>query len=98
MRPGHYIVVIHSQRPAPGERTETKNWTKTGKWETVEEVLFVSKVKRRHMDTSSMVIDYQKQEFIKNRMPHITFEQVIGHIKEKYPRQFSQFENIVKEN
>ena len=65
MRAGHYIVVTHSQRPAPGQRTETKNWGKNALWETVEEVEFVSRIKKRHMDTSAMVIDYTKKVFIK---------------------------------
>ncbi len=98
MRAGHYIVVTHSQRPAPGQRTETKNWGKNALWETVEEVEFVSRIKKRHMDTSAMVIDYTKKAFIKNRMDHLSFEQVIGHIREKYPQQFNTFTNLVKES
>tara|TARA_B100001287_G_scaffold71044_1_gene58671 strand:+ start:2285 stop:2443 length:159 start_codon:yes stop_codon:yes gene_type:complete len=50
------------------------------------------------MDTSAMVIDYTKKAFIKNRMDHLSFEQVIGHIREKYPQQFNTFTNLVKES
>ena len=31
-------------------------------------------------------------------MDHLSFEQVIGHIREKYPKQFNTFENLVKES
>ena len=94
-RAGHYIVVTHSERPAPGERTETPNWGQTAKWEKVEQVEFVSRLKKRHIDVSAIVIDYPARTFIKNRMPHLDVDTVINHVAEKYPQQFWQFTKLI---
>ena len=49
--------------PAPGANTSMKNFGTEGKWRVQEYVYFVDRLKTRHWDSSTVIIDYDCVEF-----------------------------------
>ena len=94
----HFIVFIHTQKPAQGARTEMPNFAEEGKWNVQEMVYFVDKIKSHHMDTATVIIDYDNWKVVKDRTDSVTGpQQMLDHVQKHYPQQYIQFIDIVKD-
>ena len=92
----HYIVIIHAHQPAEGSHPEMKDFGEKGQWTMNETVYFVDKLKPRHMDSASVVIDYDNWKVLKDRTNSISNpQQMLDHVQKNYPQQFKQFMDIV---
>ena len=79
---GHYIVFQHSYMPAPGANTSMKNFGTEGKWRVQEYVYFVDRLKTRHWDSSTVIIDYDNWKVFNRDLTYfIFFFQRSHHIK-----------------
>lgn len=78
-----YMLVKFYHKPAPGEVTSKKNWGKTGKWETQEEVFFVDRLNDKHVMENSVIIDLLGATIVKSRLEESKAE-VYAHYVKKY--------------
>jgi hypothetical protein len=62
-----YLVVRHTQVPAKGEKTHTKDWKKTGKWNVFEDVVVTDSLKNKLVNDASIMINVTKSKVEKNR-------------------------------
>jgi hypothetical protein len=79
-----YMLVSYIKRPAPGQNTSQKNWGKTGEWAVEESVVFVERLKDKHVLQSHVVIDILKGKVRHNRFDDAGDEEVYKHFVEKY--------------
>ena len=96
---GHFIVFQHIYRPAPGANTSMKNFGTEGKWQVQEYVYFVDKLKSRHWDSSTVIIDYDNWKVLKNSTggDEVSVQGMLDHVNKHYPQQYEQFMNVVKD-
>ena len=96
---GHFIVFQHSYMPAPGANTSMKNFGTEGKWRVQEYVYFVDRLKTRHWDSSTVIIDYDNWKVLKDSTggDPVTVQGMLDHINKHYPQQYQQFMQVVKD-
>jgi hypothetical protein len=88
-----FLVVQHSQVPAKGEHTEVKDWGKTGKWTTYENVVVTDNLKSRLKDGATVIINVSQSKVTKNRNGEDE-KALYLHFMQKYQKEIGQF--IVK--
>lgn len=79
-----YMLVRYIKRPAPGQNTSKKDWGKNGEWAVEENVVFVERLKDKHVLQSHIVIDVMKGKVRRNLFDDATDEEVYKHFVEKY--------------
>ena len=95
---GKFIVIMHSYSPKKGSNPSMKNFGQEGKYEMFEEVHFVDRVKRRHMDSATSILECVTMEWVKNRVDEFTPEKMIEHCKKHYPQQMTEFMKLVEQD
>lgn len=95
----HFIVFQHSYMPAEGANPSMKNFGTEGRWRVQEYVYFVDRLKSRHWDSSTVIIDYDNWKVLKGPSDGepVTVQSMLDHVQKHYPQQFKQFMEIVKD-
>lgn len=96
---GHFIVFQHVYQPAPGANTSMKNFGTEGQWRVQEMVYFVDRLRPRHWDSSTVIIDYDNWKVLKASTggDEVTVQGMLDHVNKHYPQQYQQFMEVVKD-
>jgi len=87
-----YIVIQHSYIPAPGVNTSIKGWAEHEKsQQMVETIYFVTRVRKLWRQTATTIINITDSKIEQNSAETADFNQIINHVKSKYPDKFNQF-------
>jgi len=88
---GAFVVLSHSHFPI--QRGENK-----GKIQTTESCQFLDRIKKRHLSTSTVIIDVHKRDFVVNRYRQegLTYDQIEEHIIKGYADKYKRFLEIVE--
>ncbi len=81
---GRFIVGTHIQTPAPNARTEQKGYEKG----ILEDVEYVDKLRNRHMDSATYILNLDTLTFEKNRVDNFTIQICLEHLKKHFPNDF----------
>ena len=86
MKKGAYVVLTHSHFPI--QKGEHK-----GKVQTTETCEFLDRYKKRHLQSSTIIMDTKKREFVKNtyRQDGLTYDQIEEHIIKGYADKYKRF-------
>jgi|TARA_B100000073_G_scaffold172362_1_gene142539 hypothetical protein len=91
---GRFIVGVHIRTPAPNARTEQKNY-ETG---ILEDVEYVDKLRPRHMDSATYILNLDTLTFEKNRVDNFTVQICLEHLKKHFPNDFKQWMKKTDDN
>ena len=90
-----FLIVTNHYVPAPGARTQQKDWTEKSGWQTKEEVQVVDAVKDKHLSTATVIIDVMEAKLIKNGFSsNSSSDEIVHHFMTKYKDQVSESINI----
>lgn len=84
-----FMVVTVKFQPAPGANTSVKNWAETAGWQSHEDLSFVDRVKPRHLDTATLIIDILEAKVVKNGFVESSKDEVMKYYVNKYKKQIS---------
>lgn len=85
------LYIIFKFHPAAGEKTETKEWKKDGKWEVVEHPIMTDNHPKRWMvDSSDFIINISKRTLEKNRTAREN-DEVMLHYFNKYAKEIATY-------
>ena len=87
IKKGRFVIGTHIFRPAPGARTEQKGYEQG----ILEDVEYVEKLKDKHMDTSTYVLNLDTLQFEKNRVDEFTVQVCLAHLQKHFPNDYSQW-------
>ena len=93
-----YIVIAHSFRPAEGENTSMKDFGTKGKWTMVEDVYFVTRLRKRYWDHSTTIINLTDAKIVKNTAETTDNNKIVQHVIIKYPQHYNKFVQECKES
>lgn len=79
-----FLIITRHAKPSAGERTETKDWLETGKWQVEENVIIVDRVTDKHLQSATVIIDILKRSIVKNRFTENEQSEVINHYLKEY--------------
>lgn len=82
-----FLLITRLRNPSDGERTNSKNWSETGKWKVQEYVEMVDRVSNRHMRDVTVIIDVLQRKLIKSSIQDGTSTEVIVR---NYLNQYNQ--------
>lgn len=92
-----YIILQHIFVPAPGENTSMKNWGELGKQQMVEEVFFVTRIRKRWWSTATTIINITDGKIEKNSAETTDYKSIVQHVMIKYPEHYNSFLDECKE-
>lgn len=92
-----YIVIQHAFVPAPGEKTQIKNWGEVGKQQMVEEVLFVTRIKKRWHTRATTILNVSERKIVKNNAENQEYNSIVQHVMIKYPEKYNEFIKACKD-
>lgn len=92
-----FIVLQHAFVPAPGEKTQIKNWGQVGKQQMIEEIYFVTRVKKRWYSTATTILNVTDRKIMKNNAETQNYNEIIQHVMIKYPEKYNEFIKVCKE-
>lgn len=79
---GVFIVLNHTFNPIPNSKTEV-----------TQQIEFLDRLKNRHYNSSTAIIELESKRLIKDRSGQHTFNSILAHVKEQYPEQL---ENLLE--
>jgi hypothetical protein len=87
------LIIKHTQVPAKGEKTHTKEWGKSAKWDIYEEATVTDSPKKWLVSEASVIINVSKMKIEKNRNTQLD----AAAVKELYVNCMTKYqENIVQ--
>lgn len=92
-----YIILQHIFVPAPGENTSMKDWGKLGTQRMVEEVFFVTRIRKRWWETATTILNVTDGKIEKNNAETTQYKSILQHIMIKYPNEYNSFIEECKE-
>ena len=93
-----YIILQHSFVPAPGQNTSMKNFGELGQWQMVEEVFFVTRIRKRWWTEATTIVNLSDRKIETNRSETRDYNQIVQHVMMKYPKYYNDFIDECKEN
>jgi hypothetical protein len=84
---GRFIIGVHFETPAAGARTEQKGWER----HLNEEVEYTEKLRKRHWDGATYILNIDEMKFEKNRVENFTVEVCLQHLQKHFPQQYPQW-------
>jgi hypothetical protein len=84
-----FIVVSHSRLPS-------KDRAKQGQWEVTEKIEFVDQLRKRHIDMSSITVDYLEEKVLYGNPKNIQYDEFIKYVTERCPRQMKELNETYK--
>lgn len=82
-----FLLVTRYRKPSENEKTNSKNWSETGKWMVQEYVEMVDRVNNRHMRDVTVIIDVLQRRLVKSSINDGTPDDVV--VKE-YLKRYNQ--------
>jgi hypothetical protein len=87
-----YIVIQHSFVPAPGVNTSVKGWQEAqNSQQMIETIFFVTRLKKAWTQTATTIVNITDSKIEKNSAETTDFNQIMNHVKAKYPDRFANF-------
>jgi hypothetical protein len=87
-----YIVIQHSFVPAPGVNTSVKGWQEgENSQQMIETIFFVTRLKKAWTQTATTIVNITDSKIERNRAETTDFNQIMNHVKAKYPDRFANF-------
>lgn len=87
-----YIVIQHSFIPAPGVNTSVKGWQEADdSQQMIETIFFVTRLKKAWTQTATTIVNVTDSKIVLNRAETEDFNQIMNHVKAKYPDRFAGF-------
>lgn len=87
-----YIVIQHTFVPAPGVNTSVKGWAdQPDSQQMIETIYFVTRVKKIWKQTATTIVNITDSKIEKNSAETTDFNQIMNHVKAKYPDRFADF-------
>jgi hypothetical protein len=93
-----YIILQHTFVPAPGQNTSMKNFGELGQWQMVEEIFFVTRVRRRWWREATTIVNLSDRKIESNRSETKDYNAIVQHVMMKYPEHYNSFIDECKEN
>lgn len=93
-----YIILQHTFVPAPGQNTSMKNFGELGQWQMVEEVYFVTRVRKRWWREATTIVNLTDRKIETNRSDTKDYNQIVQHVMFKYTEHYNNFVDECKEN
>ena len=93
-----YIILQHTFVPAPGQNTSMKNFGELGQWQMVEEIFFVTRVRKRWWREATTIVNLSDRKIETNRSETRDYNAIVQHVMMKYPEHYNSFIDECKEN
>ena len=93
-----YIILQHTFVPAPGQNTSMKNFGELGQWQMVEEIFFVTRVRKRWWTEATTIVNLTDRRIETNRSETRDYNAIVQHVMMKYPEHYNNFIDECKEN
>lgn len=84
-----FLLITQHLTPAEGENTSTKDWGKLGKKNLQEMVSIIDRVKDKHLEEATIIIDILQRRVVKSRFSESN-EEVIKHYLTQYKDQVAE--------
>lgn len=72
--------------------------TKNGENQVVERCEFVDNLTRRHLDSSTVIIDFLEEKVVKNRAKEGEYSDFVQYLNEQYPTQMKELHSEYKDD
>jgi len=99
-----YIVLTHTKVPTVGG-TGSNGWKsdpKNKEMQITESVEFLSRLPKKMLTSASVIVDYQNEEIIKNRMSErdgvqtdMTFGDIKSYLESQYPEKMKELDDVM---
>ena len=86
-----YIVLQHAFVPAPGHNTSMKNFGTEGQWQMVEQIYFVTRVRKRWWQEATTIVNLTDRVIETNRSETRDYNEIVQHVMIKYPKHYNDF-------
>jgi hypothetical protein len=93
-----YIILQHTFVPAPGQNTSMKNFGELGQWQMVEEIFFVTRIRKRWWREATTIVNLSDRKIESNRSETRDYNSIVQHVMMKYPEHYNNFVDECKEN
>jgi len=93
-----YIILQHTFVPAPGQNTSMKNFGELGQWQMVEEIFFVTRIRKRWWREATTIVNLSDRKIETNRSETRDYNAIVQHVMMKYPEHYNNFVDECKEN
>lgn len=93
-----YIILQHTFVPAPGQNTSMKNFGELGQWQMVEEIFFVTRIRKRWWREATTIVNLSDRKIETNRSETRDYNAIVQHVMMKYPEHYNNFIDECKEN
>lgn len=93
-----YIILQHTFVPAPGQNTSMKNFGEFGQWQMVEEIFFVTRVRKRWWQQATTIVNLTDRKIETNRAETKDYNSIVQHVMMKYPTYYNSFVDECKES
>ena len=79
-----FLVVKYLQTPNAESNTRVKGWGTDGKWDVNESMVIVDRIKSRHQQEATIILDILEGKVIKNRFDEAGDGKVFAYYFERY--------------
>lgn len=86
-----YIILQHRFVPAPGSNTSAPNFVETGEWEMVEDVYFVTRIRKRWWQEATTIVNISDGKIELNRADTKDYKDIVQHVQIKYAEHYNSF-------
>jgi hypothetical protein len=93
-----YIILQHTFVPAPGQNTSMKNFGELGQWQMVEEIFFVTRIRKRWWREATTIVNLSDRKIETNRSETRDYNAIVQHVMMKYPEHYNNFIDECKES
>jgi hypothetical protein len=93
-----YIILQHTFVPAPGQNTSMKNFGELGQWQMVEEIFFVTRIRKRWWREATTIVNLSDRKIETNRSETKDYNAIVQHVMMKYPEHYNNFIDECKES
>lgn len=93
-----YIILQHSFVPAPGQNTSMKNFGELGQWQMVENIYFVTRVRKRWWQEATTIVNLTDRVIETNRSETRDYNEIVQHVMFKYAEHYNSFIDECKES
>ena len=86
-----YIILQHRFVPAANSNTSTPNFLENGEWEMVEDVYFVTRIRKRWWQEATTIINLSDGKIEVNRADTKDYNDIVQHVQIKYAEHYNSF-------
>jgi len=92
-----YIVLQHRFVPAATANTSQPNFGENGEWEMIEDVYFVTRIRKRWWQEATTIINLTESKVEVNRAETKNYKDIVQHVQIKYAEHYNSFLQECKE-